>query len=142
EAPAESVPRRAPEPPTRAREPLSRRGLLWVLGLALLALALLFAVSRFDGYLRRTLEAKINQHLQGYTVSLGHAHLSPFGLSLTLRDAVIRQQANPEPPVAGIPRLKISVEWRQILTGHLVSDAVFAQPRVHVNLPQLRQESR
>jgi hypothetical protein len=141
-APAESVPRRAPEKPERAREPLGRRGLLWVLGLALLALALLFAVSRFDGYLRRTLEAKINQHLRGYTVSLGHAHLSPLGLSLTLREAVIRQQANPEPPVADIQRLKISVEWRQILTGHLVSDAVFVQPRVHVNLPQLRQESR
>ncbi len=142
EARAEPVPRRAPEPPTRAREPMSRRGLLWVLGLALFALALLFAVTRFDGYLRRTLEAKINQHLQGYTVTLGHAHLSPLGLSLTLRDAVIRQQANPEPPVADIPRLKISVEWRQILTGHLVSDAVFVQPRIHVNLPQLRQESR
>jgi len=121
---------------------MSRRGLLWALGLGLFVLLLLFIATRFDETLRRKLEAKINQHLQGYTVSLGHAHLSPLGLSLTLEQAVIRQQANPEPPVADIPRLKVSVEWGQILTGHLVSDAVFDQPRVHVNLPQLRQESR
>jgi len=142
EVPAESFPRRAPELPAQAREPLGRRGLLWILILAILALVLLFVASRFDETLQRTLEAKINQHLQGYTVTLGHAHLSPLGLSLTLRETVIRQQANPEPPVADIPRLKISVEWRQILTGHLVSNAVFVQPKIHVNLPQLRQESR
>jgi Domain of Unknown Function (DUF748) len=151
EAPAERPVRSRPDlpppnletpPPVRPREPLGRRGLLWVLGLAVFALVLLFVFSRFDEYLRRTLEAKINQHLKGYTATLGHAHLSPFGLSLTLQQAVIRQQANPEPPVADIPRLKTSVEWRQILTGHLVADAVFDQPRIHVNLPQLRQEAR
>jgi hypothetical protein len=142
EAPAKSFPRAVPEPPARAREPLGRRGLVWILILAVLGLVLLFAASRFDETLRRLLEAKINQHLQGYTVTLGHAHLSPLNLSLTLREAVIRQQANPEPPVADIPRLRISVEWRQILTGHLVSDALFVQPKIHVNLPQLRQEAR
>ena len=130
------------QPPSRSREPLGRRGLFWVLGLALFALLLLFIATRFDETLRRTLETKINQRLQGYSVSLGHAHVSPLGLSLTLRQAVIRQQANPEPPVADIPRLKASVEWRQILTGHLVADAVFDQPRVHVNLPQLSREAR
>jgi hypothetical protein len=131
-----------PQPPSRPREPLGRRGLFWILGLSLFALLLLFIATRFDETLRRTLESKINQRLQGYSVSLGHAHVSPLGLSLTLQQAVIRQQANPEPPVADIPRLKASVEWRQILTGHLVADAVFDQPRVHVNLPQLSREAR
>jgi hypothetical protein len=121
---------------------LGRRGLLWILALAVLALAVLFVARHFDETLRRNLEAKINQRLHGYTVSLGHAHLSPFGLALTLEQAVIRQQANPEPAVADLPRLTASVEWREILHGHLVADAVFAGPRVHVNLPQLRREDR
>jgi len=94
-----------------------------------------------DG-LRRTLEAKMNQHLLGYTVSVGHAHLSPFNLSVTLQRLIIRQQANPEPPVADVPQLKTSVEWRELLSFHLVADAVFDQPRIHVNLPQLRTENR
>jgi hypothetical protein len=140
-SPPPSTPPRQPQKP-RPREPLGRRGLFWTLGLAVFALVLLFVAGHFDEYLRRTLETKINQRLHGYSVSLGHAHLSPFNLSLTLERAVIRQQANPNPPVADIPRLTASVEWREILSRHLVADAVFVQPRVHVNLPQLRAENR
>lgn len=136
-----------PPPPSRTeprspRAPLGQRGLLWVIALSALALLLLFVARHFDEYLRRTLESKINQRLHGYTVSLGHAHVSPFGLSLTLDRAVIRQQANPEPPVADLPRLTASVEWREILHGHLVADAKFVRPRIHLNLPQLRAEDR
>ena len=109
---------------------------------ATLVLILALVAHSFDEYLRRTLESKINQSLHGYHVALGHAHLSPLGLGLTLRQVVIRQDANPEPPVASIPRLKTSVEWGAILTGHLVADAVFIQPRVHVNLPQLEAEAK
>ncbi|MEA2559483.1 MAG: hypothetical protein QOH06_987 [Acidobacteriota bacterium] len=132
----EETPRESP------REPRSQRGLLWVLLAASLALLVFFIASRFDEYLRRTLEAKINQRLKGYTVSIGHAHLSPFGLSLSLQRLLIRQQGNPQPPVADLPRLTASVEWREILHGHLVADAVFDRPRVHVNLAQLRKEDR
>jgi hypothetical protein len=146
--PLESTERQAPPAPpippekTNPREPLGRRGLFWILGLAILALILFFVAAHFDEYLRRTLETKINQRLHGYSVRLGHAHLNPFSLSLTLKQAVIRQEANPEPPIAAIPRLKASVEWREILSGHLVADAVFVQPRIHVNLLQLREENR
>jgi hypothetical protein len=123
-------------------EPRGQRGLLWVLLAACLALLVFFIASHFDEYLRRTIEAKVNQRLKGYTVSIGHAHLSPFGLALTLERLVIVQQANPKPPVADLPRLTASVEWREILRGHLVADAVFDRPRVHLNLEQLRQEDR
>ena len=133
-----------PQPPAatgRPRGPLQRRHLS-IIALAGLLLILAIAAHFFDGYLRRTLEARINQKLHGYHVALGHAHLSPFGLGLTLRDVVIRQDANPEPPVASIPRLKTSVEWGAVLTGHLVADALFVQPQVHVNLPQLETEAK
>jgi len=134
-------------PPKKAHartpfRPIGRRHWIWLAVLGTLALILLLVASRFDEYLRRNLEAKMNQHLKGYTVSVGHAHLNPFTFSLTLKQLTIRQQANPEPPVADVPRLKTSVEWRQLLTFHLVADAVFTQPRVHVNLPQILAESR
>jgi hypothetical protein len=137
-------PEASPRPPAqrgRPREPLSRRGLLWILLSASVLLILVLIASAFDGYLRRTLEAKINRTLHGYHVSLGHAHLNPFGLSLTLEQAVVRQDANPDPPVANIPRLTTSAEWGGVFRGHLVADAVFDQPRVHVNLPQLEAEA-
>ena len=127
---------------SRSRKPIGQRGLLWILLIASLALLIFFVATHFDEYLRRTLETKINQRLKGYSVTIAHAHLSPFGLSLTLQGLVIRQQANPEPPVADLPRLTASVEWREILHGHLVADAVFDSPRVHLNLTQLRQEDR
>ncbi|HEX2644719.1 MAG TPA: DUF748 domain-containing protein [Thermoanaerobaculia bacterium] len=109
---------------------------------AALLLIVALVAQHFDAYLRRTLEAKINQRLQGYTVSLGGAHLNPFGLSLTLRDAVIRQQAHPEPPVAAIPSLQASVEWKELLRLHLVANAVFDRPSVHIDLRQLQEENR
>ncbi|HEY0781097.1 MAG TPA: DUF748 domain-containing protein, partial [Thermoanaerobaculia bacterium] len=95
-----------------------------------------------DATLRGVLERNINSRLQGYRVSLGGAHLELIGLGLSLQNLVVRQQANPEPPVAAIPRLRAGVEWRELLTFHLVGDATFVRPSVHIDLPQLRQEAR
>ncbi len=132
----------APAPPSRPHGRVSRKGLVWVLIAAVVALGVFFVVHHLDETLRRKLEAKINQKLHGYHVTLGNAHLNPLNLSLTLENAVIRQDANPQPPVADIPRLKMSVEWTSLLKRHLVADAVFFQPRVHVNLPQLELEAK
>jgi hypothetical protein len=146
-APQERRDRPEPEAPKRTeqrhpRGPLGERGLLWVIAVSTLALLLVFIAQHFDEYLRRTLENKINQRLHGYTVSVGHAHLNPLGGALTLQQLVIRQDANPRPPVADLPSLTASVEWKEILHRHLVADAIFDRPRVHINLPQLRQEDR
>jgi hypothetical protein len=149
-AKAARIPRDSDEPPepetpgperTRRRLP-SRRHWIWLTVLGAVALILFLVATRFDEALRRNLEAKMNQHLKGYSVTVGHAHLNPLTFSLTLKQLTIRQQANPEPPVADIPWLKLSVEWTRLFTSRLVADAVFNQPRVHVNLPQLLAESR
>ena len=79
-----------PEPEAPERQPAGdetrRRGSpsagaasLWIaLIAAVLALVAFFVVRHFDEYLRRTLEAKINQQLHGYHVTLGHAHFEPW----------------------------------------------------------------
>jgi len=137
----ESGPRREPGPPGRQvwRLPGWSR---WAIGVGVF-LALLLAVAYFsDPYLKTFLEKQVNARLHGYSASIGHAHFSPFRLFLTLERVVIRQQANPQPPVADLPKLTASVEWKQILRFRLVADAKFERPHVHVNLPQLRQESK
>lgn len=106
----------------------------------LLLLGLGLASHALDEPLRRTLERHVNAHLTGYTVRLGHAHLNPFALALTLRDVVVRQNANPEPPVADLALLRASVQWKELLSLHLVADALFDHPRVHVDLRQLRSD--
>jgi hypothetical protein len=111
------------------------------LGLAALIVALFAASFLLDGYLRRNLESRINQHLHGYRVSLDHAHLQLLNLRLTLRGLTIRQEANPEPPVAAIDRLRASVEWSQLVRRRLVGDLRLDRPRLHIDLPQLRREA-
>lgn len=145
--PVRTGPRKIDEPP-RPRadkappEPGISRGTLWWILAAGVLVLLAVVAQHFDEYLRRTIESKVNQRLHGYTVTLGGAHLSPFNLSLTLEDAVIRQQAHSDPPVADVPWVKASVQWREILRLRLVSDVVIDRPRIHVNLPQLREEDR
>jgi hypothetical protein len=112
-----------------------------IVGFAILALALVLASYPIDRHLRTVLEARMNSDLRGYKVSLSSAHLRLVGLALTLNGLVLRQEANPEPPVAFIPHLKASVEWAHLLTGRLVADAVFMRPQLHVDLPQMEAEA-
>lgn len=126
------------------REPMRRFERIGLL-LAAVAMAVILALeygSRFgDEPLRRELEAKMNAQMRGYTVQLGHAHGGPLRLSLTLRDLVIRQQAHPEPPLARIPRLRMSVQWHALFARHLVGDALFDHPQLHLNVDQLHEET-
>jgi hypothetical protein len=117
------------------------RAALWTLaGVAGLLVLLVIASFFVDEPMRRSMERSMNQRLKGYTVRLPRLHFQLFGLSVTLRDLTISQQANPNPPVAYIPRLHASVQWRELLSGHIVSDFLFDKPRIHINLPQLRKE--
>jgi Domain of Unknown Function (DUF748) len=114
---------------------------LLVAGAAMaLVLALEYGSWFGDEPLRRELEAKMNQQMHGYSVQLGHAHGGPLRLSLTLRDVVVRQLAHPVPPVATIPRLHLSVQWHSLLARHLVGDALFERPLLHLNIDQLHEE--
>jgi Domain of Unknown Function (DUF748) len=130
---------------TRRRRELKRWQRLGLMGLGagvvvLIAVALLVS-HFFDEPLRRELEARLNGRLHGYTVRLEHAHAGLFGLSLTLNNLVVRQQANPEPPVALLPRLGLHLDWAALWRLHVVGEASFDRPNIHLNLPQLRREA-
>jgi hypothetical protein len=144
-------PEPAPEPAPSQREKraeggrhgIHRHPVLAGIGIVVAVLLVaVFAASFFlDGYLRRTMESRMNQRLHGYHVSLAHAHLQLLNLRLTLRGLVIRQDANPEPPVADFDRFLASVEWTELIRLHLVGDLRLDRPRLHIDLAQLRREA-
>lgn len=115
----------------------------WIIGGLVVLLLLLFVASFFiDEPLRRRMEAGINRSLDGYSVRLGAVDFQPIGLSITVSDLVVRQQAHPQPPVALFPRIDASIHWRELLTGNLVADWRLERPQLYVNLQQLRAEEK
>ena len=116
--------------------------LLWGIGSLLGLLVLLFIAPFFlDEPLRKAMESNINSDLQGYSVRLAGLHLQLIGLSVTLEGLTVTQQAHPEPAVAEFPHLKASIHWRQVLSGKLVAKFEIDQPKIYVNLQQLRAEA-
>ena len=129
-------------PLTPRRKLLRSRPLRWVLGIpAALALILFMASYLLDEPLRRTMERNINRDLKGYSVLLPKLHVQLLGLSLTLKGLTVRQQAHPEPPVAYFPRIKTSIHWQEILSGKLVAEFRLDEPKLNINLQQLRNEA-
>jgi hypothetical protein len=122
---------------------VSRSGkiLAWS-GAVLLALLLILFIAGFfiDEPLRHRMEARLNATLQGYTVKIGKLDFHPIGLSLDLEDATITQNDTPEPPVAHIPRLTASVDWRAILFGRVAADFEFDSPKLHIDLRHAKKE--
>jgi Domain of Unknown Function (DUF748) len=84
-------------------------------------------------------EHQLNGHVDGYRFTVGQATLSP-NLSLEIRQLTMIQIDHPDPPVAEIPLWRLSIQWRQIFSGVLVSDYVVSRPTLHITLPQEKQE--
>lgn len=116
-----------------------RKTFLWVLTLVAVLIVASFFV---DEPMRASMERRMNRSLKGYSVRIPKLHFSFFSLSVTLRDLTLRQQANPEPPMLVVRRLKASVQWRELFTGHLVADFLLDRPTLHVALAQFRQENQ
>ena len=115
---------------------------LRVLAIILIAVAVLVPLAglAMGEPMRRSLEARMNRQLKGYSVSIGKLRFQPLGGALTLLDLQVRQIAHPQPAVATIPRLKASVQWKELIFLRVVADFLIERPRVHVNLVQLRSE--
>ncbi|MEZ4599642.1 MAG: DUF748 domain-containing protein [Syntrophotaleaceae bacterium] len=116
--------------------------LLWSLGiLAALVLIVILVPNLIDDHLVRYGERKINEAVDGYEIRIGDIDIFPFGAAIVVNDLVLRQEAHPEPPLAVFPRIVTSVHWRELLSGHLVSDVIVEKPQLHINLRQLRAEA-
>lgn len=120
---------------------VGRRRWKWlVIPVTVLAVALVGLDRLLDEPLRRHMERRLNERLRGYTVSLGGLDFHVVGGSLDLLDLVIAQQANPDPPVASIPRFTASIDWKELLGGHVVADLLIDRPVIHINRQQLKTE--
>lgn len=115
--------------------------LRWAVGVPLtLALLLYIAPFFLDEPLRRITEKKINQNLKGYAVRLPELHVQWINLSVTMKGLALLQLAHPEPPVGYFPIIKTTIHWREILWGRLVAESTLEQPKININLLQLRNE--
>jgi hypothetical protein len=120
-----------------------RRWWIWLAGaIALVVVAAVVASVFIDEPLRRSLERQLNARLQGYTVRIGALDFHPFGLSVELDDVSLTQDAHPDPPVAGVPQLTASVQWRALLRARVAADVRVERPALHLNLTQLLHEAR
>jgi hypothetical protein len=119
-----------------------RRRTGWALAIVAATVAVAVLISYgLDEPLRRYVERRMNASLTGYTARIGGLSFHPAGLSLTLSDLVFIQQANPDPPIARIPRLDASVQWGALLSGRLVANFVITRPILYVDLQHFRKEA-
>lgn len=95
-----------------------------------------------DEPLRQSTENRINAALKGYTVRIQRLDFHPIGFSLDLENSVIVQDAHPEQPVAEIPLLTASVNWRALLTGNVVAEFEIRNPKLFIDLQRMRSEVR
>ena len=78
---------------------------------------------------------------KGTRIRIGALDVHPFRLSVDVKDFSISQDANPDPPIVHIPRLSAGVQWRELLSAHVVGDVLVERPTVHINLKQVRSEA-
>ena len=120
---------------------INLRVLRWGVGIVAALVMVLFAASYLlDEPLRRNMENKLNRDLKGYSVRLPKLHVQLLDLSLTLKGLTVMQQAHPDPPVVYFPVLKASIHWSEIFSGKLVAEFRLKQPKININLLQLRSE--
>jgi Domain of Unknown Function (DUF748) len=106
-------------------------------------LVIIVAVGAFfvDDPLRRYIERSMNDRLDGYSVSIQQASFHPVGFSLTLYELVVVQDTNPDPPVARVPRLEASVQWKALLFGDVVANFRVDRPQLYLNRTHLQKEA-
>ncbi|MDD2541135.1 MAG: DUF748 domain-containing protein [Desulfuromonadaceae bacterium] len=126
---------------SRFKRVLGSKALRWVFGIpAAVAVVLFLASFLLDEPLRRITETNLNRDLKGYTVRLPSLHVQLLDLSISLKKMTVIQQAHPDHPVVSFPLLKASVNWSGILAGKLVAEFKLIEPKININLLQLRSE--
>jgi hypothetical protein len=115
----------------------------WVTGVAV-AIAVLLVITAFflDEPLRRLVERQMNERLKGYTATVAKLNFHPIGFAIDLRDVVLVQDANPDPPVMRIERLSANVQWSALIRARLVADFELVRPTLYINRGHLEAEKK
>jgi Domain of Unknown Function (DUF748) len=120
---------------------LQRRRLPWVAAvIASIALAVTIGSYYVNPIIRSHIESAMNRSLVGYQTRLKSAHLRFLDGTLFLYDLDVVQVAHPKPAVILIPKLRISVQWRELFSGRIVANCLIGDPTLSINLAQLRSE--
>lgn len=121
----------------------TRRLWRWLIGVPIVLLVILILTVAFiDEPLRRYAERQLNSRVVGYTFHIGELDFHPIGLSIDLKDVLVAQTEHPDPPVAKLTNWHASIHWKELLTGHLVSDHTIDQPVLHITRPQAAKEAK
>jgi hypothetical protein len=113
----------------------------WVLGIPVVLLVILGpALAFIDEPLRPYAERELNRRVEGYTFRIRALDFHPIALSLDLENVTVVQTDHPDPPVAQLTKWHASIHWRELLSGHLVSDHLIERPIVHITRPQASKE--
>ena len=120
----------------------SRAGKVTLITLGILFTLAVIADFALDEPIRKVVERRANAELQGYTASVPKLDFHLLGLSMTLHNVRVVQDAHPDPPVIAIPRLRMSVQWLELLRLRMVADCTFQNPSVNANLAQLQEEDK
>ncbi len=97
---------------------------------AFLLLLLILASYFIDEPLRRYIETNLNKNLEGYTVKLEAVDVHPIGFSIDFINLILRQEANPEPPLLIIPYWNASIQWFELLKMEIVNDHLIKNAEV------------
>ena len=108
---------------------------------ALLIALLVIALLTLNLILRNRLEHAMNGYLTHHRVSLGYAHFELLGRMLVLRDLTVVQRAHPSPPIVHLGEARMSVQWFDLVRGHIVADCIVIAPSVHLSAAQLQTEA-
>lgn len=119
------------------------RWLRWtglILGVTLIIV--LLAASIMDEPLRGYIERNANAQLEGYHLRIGKLDVHPLNLSVDLEEVTLVQKAQPDPPMVVIPTWHASLQWSQLLRGHVVSDHALERPAIHFTRTQAKEEAK
>lgn len=107
----------------------------WLVLTVIVVCVLIAALLLVNRALPSFIERQLNEHVQGYRFKVAEAALSP-SLALEIKQLTMTQIEHPDPPVAVIPRWRLSIQWSQIFSGVVVSDYLITRPTLHITLPQ------
>src|SRR6266542_4450756 len=111
--------------------------------ISLVAIIIIATIALFftDEPLRAYIERQLNANVEGYGFHIGKAHLYP-NLTLEIRDGIMYQVKHPDPPVAEVPRWRLSIQWHNLLRGRIVADTLLERPKLLITHKQAVAEAQ